>query len=243
VAAFSLLDASAWLAGYDFSADSNKLTLKADAEDLDVTTFGSSGYKSRIGGLRSVEATLEGFWQSATSAAVDPESFPDLGNADRACTFSSSGSTETSVAWLAQLGKFSYEVFGQVGDAAPFNLGMMGTNSVGLVRGQVAKARGNVSATGVLGSALTLTAPTATQYVYCAVHIFSAPTTITLQLQSDTASNFPSATTVATIGPLTAVGGTWMTRVAGPLVGEVAWRLNVSAITGTANIAAAIAVQ
>jgi hypothetical protein len=242
VSAFYLQDCSAWVHGYDFSADSSKLTLKSSAADLDTTTFGAT-YQSRIGGLRTVEASLDGYWQSATAAAVDPESFPDLGTADRACTFSGSGSTETSTAYLAQLGKFRYDLFGQVGTVAPFTLEMLGTNSVGLIRGQVAKARGSVSATGVLGSVVQLGAPTSAQYVYAAVHIFTAPTTITVQVQSDTAANFPSATTVATIGPLTAVGGTWMTRVAGPLVGEAYWRLNVSVITGTANIAAALAVQ
>lgn len=239
----SLLDCTAWIAGYDWSTDSNKLTVKASAADLDTTTFGGGGFQTRIGGLRTVEANLAGNWQSAAAGAVDPEAFPDLGNVDRPCTFSPTGSTEGSIAYLAQLGKFSYEVLGQVGAVAPFTLGMMGTNGVGLVRGQVAKARGSVSATGALGSALTLTAPTSTQFVYCTVHVFTAGTTITLQLQSDTASNFPSATTVATIGPITVAGGTWMTRVAGPLAGEVAWRLNVSAITGTFNLAAAIAVQ
>lgn len=243
MAAFALLDATAHIGGYDFTGDSNKLTIAAEVDDLETTTFGATGYRSRVGGLRDVEAELAGFWQSAAAQAVDPEVFGDLGTADRACTFSNSGSVEASVAWLCQLGKFSYELFGAVGEVAPFSLAMMGTSGVGLVRGQVARARGNVSATGVLGSVLNLGAPTAGQYVYVAVHVFTAGTTVTLQLQSDTASGFPSATTQATIGPLAAAGGTWMTRLAGPFAGETHWRLNVSAITGTFNLAAAVAVQ
>lgn len=239
---FSLKDCTIWGHGYDFTTDSNKLAIATEVNDLDDTTFGDS-YRSRVGGLRSVEAELAGFWQSATSGAVDLEAFPDLGTANRVWTASPTGATETSVAYMFQAGKFGVEMFGEVGELAPFTLNLMGTNGVGVVRGQVAKGRGNVSATGVLGSVLSITGPTSTQFAYCTVHIFSAGTTITLQLQSDTASNFPSATTQATIGPLTVTGGTWMTRVAGPLSGENFWRLNVSSITGTFNIAAAVGVQ
>lgn len=239
---FALVDATTFVHGYDFTTDLNEIALNISAQELDVTTFGGGGYRARIAGLRDVEASLKGFWQSATSAAPDPQAFPDLGVADRVVTMSPTG-VAGSTAYLFQAGKFTYELFGAIGEATPFTLGCKGTNAVGAVRGQVAAAKGNVSATGVLGSVVNLGAPSATQFVYVAFHVFSAGTTITVQLQSDTAAGFSSATTQATIGPITAVGGTWMTRLAGPFSGETHWRLNVSAITGTFQVAAAIAVQ
>lgn len=239
---FAFTDATVWAAGYDFTGDSNQLSLGVSVDELDSTTFGSGGYRSRVAGLRNTQMQLGGFWQSAATDAVDPQVFPNLGSADRVITLAPDDA-ETTTAYMFQAIKLGYQMFGSIGELTPFTLDASGSNGVGCVRGQVAKAKGNVSATGATGSVVNITGPTSTQYVYCTVHVFSAGTTITLQLQSDTASNFPSATTQATIGPLTAAGGTWMTRVAGPLSGENFWRLNVSAITGTFQIAAAIAVQ
>lgn len=238
MASFAFTDATCWVHGYDFTTDLNQMAVNVTADELDNTTFGSGGFRSRAAGLRTVASKLDGFWQGTP----DSEAFTDLGTADRAVTIAPT-STETSTAYMFQAGKFTYNAFGADGDMTPFSLGMASTNGVGVVRGQVAKARGSVNATGVLGSVVNVGAPSATQFVYCTVHVFTAGTTMTLQLQSDTAANFPSPTTQATIAGLTATGGTWMTRVAGALTGEAYWRLNISAITGTFSVAAAIAVQ
>lgn len=239
---FAFTDATIWVGGYDFTTDANEVTLDLAAEELDATTFGLNGYRARKGGLRNTEAMVKGFWDSATSAAPDPQIAPNLGTADAVVTVAADDAA-ASVAYMVQLGRFGYTAFGEIGQLTPFELKLNGTNAVGAVRGQVAAAKQSVSATGQLGSILSLGAPTTTQFVYATVHVFSAGTTITLQLQSDTGAGFASATTQATVGPLTAAGGTWMTRVAGPLAGETHWRFNVSAITGTFQVAAAIGVQ
>ena len=236
-APFVLTDATAWLAGLSITGYSSEMSVKVDVDDQDVTTFGSGGYRSRIAGLTSVEAEMKGFWD----IGLDTPGFTNLGTVDQVATLTANN-TEGGPAWFFQAGNFSWERFGKVGEVDPFTLSLMGTNGVGLVAGQLAKAKGNVSATGALGSAVNVGASTATQYVYVAFHVFTAGTTVTLQPQSDTASNFPSATTQATIDPLTTTGGTWMARLAGPFVGETWWRLNVSAITGTFNVGAAIGI-
>ena len=249
MATFALINCTAYVDAYDFTTDLNQLTLKVEAEEKETTTFqpaGSGGYRTRTGGIKDTSADLEGYWQSnlATSVtdAPDPAAFSSLGVMNKVVTFTPTGN-ETGPAFIAQLGNFTYELGGSDGDVLPFTLSMSGSSGQGLVRGQLAKVRGNVSATGVLGSVVQLGAPTATQFVYAAFHVFTAGTTITVQVQSDTAIGFPSPTTQATIGPLTTTGGTWLARVAGPFVGETHWRLNVSAITGTFNVAGSIAVQ
>lgn len=242
MSSFALLDVTSYIAAHDFTTDSNEISLSVEVDDQETTTFGGGGWRSRLGGLRSVEAELSGLWQ-AGDAQVDAEVFPSLGTVNEVVTISPTG-VEAATAYLLQAGKFSYELLGDVGEVAPFTLSMMGTEgTAGLVRGQLAKAKGNVSATGALGSVLNLGAPTSTQYVYAALHVFSAGTTITVQVQSDDGAGMGTPTTRGTIGPITTTGGTWMTRVAGPFVGETHWRLNVSAITGTFQVAGAIAVQ
>ena len=62
-----------------------------------------------------------------------------------------------------------------------------------------------------------------------------------LTIESDDNGSFTSATTRATIGPLTATGGTWVTRVAGAITDDY-YRFNVTAITGTFSVGAAFGI-
>lgn len=238
----ALTDAYCFVAGHDFTGDTNQLTLNSEVAALDRTTFRSAGWTELKGGLKSNEFAMGGFWQSAESDAVDPEAFGDLGVADRVFTMGPE-ETEGSPAFLFQAGHFNYQLFGTIGELAPFSLTSHGTNGVGVVRGQLAKAMGTVSATGVLGSVLNLGAVGASQYLYATLHVFGTPgTTITVQLQSDDSAAFASPTTRYTFPAVTAAGGTWATRVAGAIT-DTHYRLNVSAITGSFTVAGAIAVQ
>ncbi|MET7949219.1 hypothetical protein [Micromonospora sp. NPDC005324] len=237
---FALTDATVLVAGYDFTTNLNQASLTVDTEQLDATTFGSGGWRSRAGGLKSVAASMAGFWESAAVNAPDPQAFPDLGVPDRVVTMSPTP-TEGSIAYFGQLGKFGYNLFGQMGELTPFSLTMSGTNAVGLIRGQVAKAKGNVSATGATGSIVQLGAVPTGQYLYAALHALSAGTTLTVQVQSAATGAFSSPTMRGTFAAATAQGGLWLTRVAGPIT-DAYYRLNVSAVTGTFQIAGAIGI-
>lgn len=242
MASFAFVDAQIFVAGYDFTGDSNQVALKAEVEELDATTFRSGGTRERKGGLRNTSADVSGFWQSDDVDAVDPQVFPALGVPNRVVTLSPTG-TEGDVAYLFRGGKFSYDMFGQVGELTPFSLSMLGSDGVGLVRGRLAKAKGSVSTAGALGSALNLGPVASDQHVYASLHVVGTPgTTITVLVESDDSAGFASPTTRGTIGPITAAGGTWMARVAGPIT-DTHWRFNVSAVTGTFTVAGAIAVQ
>lgn len=239
----ALTDATIYIGEYDFTTDSNMVKVNASAEELDATTFGGGGYRSRKGGLRDIEMGVEGFANYGTGSSQSPDyqGFVNLGTADQAVTVSPTG-VATDVAYMTQLGKFTYETFGEIGQMAPFKLGMKGSNAQGVVRGALGKAKGAVSATGALGSGCQLGAVSATQYLYATFHVHVAATTITVVLESDDNSGFTSAVTRATIGPLTAVGGTWVTRVAGAITDDW-YRFRVTAITGTFTVSAAAGVQ
>lgn len=242
---YAALSHTTWIDGYDWTADLNRLAVQFDWQALDNTAFSMTAHR-RIGGLESAQSALGG-WHDLAVSGQDVTAFTGLGATTKVVTHSVDG-TETSVAYAYLARKLNYKIFGQLGEVAPFELGIMGSRAAGAVmypavRGQIAKAKGVVSATGQLGSVLNLGAPTSSQYVYATVHIFAAGTTITIQVQSDDNSGMTTPTTRATIGPLTATGGTWMTRVAGPFAGEAYWRLNVSAITGSFTIGATIAVD
>lgn len=75
---FALTDAAIWVAGVDFSGDSNKLMASAKVEAKDTTTFGSGGWRSRIGGLKDWSAALT-FNQDFSASELDSILWPLLG--------------------------------------------------------------------------------------------------------------------------------------------------------------------
>lgn len=240
MAVYALTNAYAFVAGYDFTTDSNNLVMSADAAALDSTAYGST-WQTFIGGLKSGSFQMGGFFQSAADQAPDPQAFPSLGTADQVFTFGPENS-EASPAYMFQAMKSQYTLGGTVGEIAPFQLQSAFSNGVGPVRGQLAKARGTVSATGATGTGLNLGTVSASQHLYATFHVFSAGTTITVQLQSDDSGAFSTPTTRATIGPLTTTGGTWATRVAGSIT-DTFYRFNISAITGSFIVAGAIGIK
>lgn len=238
MANFAFISPTIWAHDLDLSGFLHKATVATSVAELDNTTFGSGGYHSRIGGLRNVDFSGDGYWDGT----IDSSLFSNLlGSADRVVSICSQGA-ETNIAYIWQSAQFQFDQFGAIGVVTPFALGAKSSNAVGLIRSQMASAKRSVSGTGQVGSILTLAGPSATQFVYCAVHVFSVGTSITLQLQSATTLGFAGPTTRATIGPLTVVGGTWMTRVAGAIT-DGFWRVNCSAVTGTFSMAASIGVQ
>lgn len=240
MAVFAFTDAFCHVAEYDFTGDSNELRLACEGEPLDSTTFASGGWREFALGLKTSTLDLAGFWQSATSAAVDPQIFPNLGTG-RVITLGSV-QTEGQPAFMLQSMPVNYQFGGTIGQLAPFQVTGACTDGVGVVRGRLMKEKGNISSTGVTGSVVQVGAVSATQYLYCTVHTFSIGTSFTLQIQSDNDSGFPSATTQMTTSSITAVGGTWVTRVAGPITDDY-WRVNVSAVSGTSQIAVAVGIQ
>ena len=244
MATFVLTDVTTLVAGHDFTTDSNEVSLSVEVDDQENTTFGGNGFRSRVGGLKSVEAEISGYWQSAETGAVDPDTFANIGSRDEVVTVSPTGAAGEP-AYFFQAGRFSYEIFGDLGDVAPFTVSMMSTNRMGLVRGKVAAARGEVDATGPIGEPVTgLTATgdvPAGRYLYAAVHVLSAGTSLTLAVEGDDAAGFTTPETLATFTPATTTGGLWLTRLAGPLA-HTYYRLNATAVTGAFTVAGAIGV-
>lgn len=240
MSALVLTDCVAWVGGLAATTYSNSLSVKQTAEEKPTTCFGGGGWKSVIGGLKTVEVDLKGFWESA----VDEPGFTNMGVADTPMSFGATA-TETTPFWFFQGSNFNYDRGGGVGDVDPFGLSIRGTNSVGLAYGQLAKAKGDVSTTGAIGSAVQLGAGSAGKYLYAVLHVFTAGTTISMKVQSDDNSGFTSASDVAsaTINSVTAVGATWMTRVDASAITDDWFRLNVTTCTGTFNIGAALAIQ
>lgn len=240
---YAATNVTTWFSGYDMTSDANSTALTMEYDALDATTFqpgtNTTPARVRAAGLESFQLDEAGFWQAGTGQ-IDPTAFTALGGTSQVISVSPTG-LESSVAYMMRARQFSYETFGNIGELAPFRLSAQsargtGLASVGAIRGRVLKTKGNVSGTGGLGSVVQIGAVAADQYLYAAVHVFTAGTTITMNLASDDNVGFLSGTTRGTIGPITTTGGTWMTRVAGPITDDY-WLLNVTACTGTFTLA------
>lgn len=232
-----------WFSGFDMTGQLNSTALAMSYDALDATVFQpatvTNPSRVRVAGLEDTQLDEAGFWE-AGDGLLDPTAFTALGGASQVVSVSNDGA-ESSVAYMLRARQFNYEIFGQVGELIPFRLTAQSARGTGLasvaaVRGRVLKTKAVVSATGATGTAYELGAVGATQYLYGAFHEFVAGTTVTAVLESDSDNTFGSATTRATFGPITAVGGTWATRVAGPIT-DTWYRLRVTAITGSHTIA------
>jgi hypothetical protein len=248
----ALLDVASYVDGHDFTGDSNSTMLTLGRVPLDRTTFRSRKWTTLTGGLRSAEFAQKGFWAADTDS-VDSAAFNDLSAGDRVHTMAPT-EVEGGIAYFWQAQRFQYQPLeGDIGQLAAFTLNSQGASDIGVVRGKLAVAPFNqatgvavtYNATGVAGSEIQLPAvdDDPAQSLYAAVHVLGTPgTTVTLQLQSDVDDTFASATTQATVGPLTAAGGTWVTPIPGPIT-DTWWRVNISAITGTFTLAVALGVK
>ncbi len=243
MSSFAANNVTTWFSGYDMTGDLNSTTLTMEYEALDSTVYqpasNTNPCRTRTAGLDDVQLSESGLWQ-AGSGTVDPTAFTALGGGSQVISVSNDGA-ESSVAYLFRARQYNYQLFGQVGELAPFQLTAQAARGTGLaavpaVRGRVLKTKADVSGTGATGTAYELGAVGATQYLYAGLHVFSAGTTLTAVLESDNASNFPSATTQITFSSITAAGGYWGTRVAGAIT-DTWYRLRVTAITGTFSIA------
>lgn len=234
------LNVTTWFSGYDMTGDSNSTTLQLSYDALDATPYGSQA-RVRVAGLEDCQLDQAGFWQSgAAGAAIDPVAFAALGGVSQVVSNSIDG-VETSPAYFYRARQFSYQTFGQIGQMMPFTLTAQSARGAGLasiaaVRGRVMKTKAVVSSTGATGTAQQLGSVASGQYLYAAFHEFAVGTTITGVLESNADNTFGSPTTRVTFGPITTVGGTWGTRVAGPIT-DTWYRLRITAVTGSHTIA------
>lgn len=240
MAKFAWLNATVWGGGFDFTGQANTVSVESTVEDVDVTTFGSGGYREVIGGLKDYTLSVGGFWEAGTGA-VDPAAYATVGGTGQTFVISPAN-TAGQPMYAVNAMTSGYTIGGELGAAAPFELSAAAATPWPMVRGQIAAAKGAASATGQLGAILTLPAAGAGQQVYAGLHVFSAGTTLTVQLQSAAAIGFASPTTRATFTAMTAVGHQWLTPVAGPITDQF-WRLNISAVTGSFTVGGWIGVQ
>lgn len=244
MAVFALTDAFCYVDLLDFTGQAEQLAVKGSAMQKPSTTFASGGWTEVKNTLKSWDLDIGAFWSCQSALDVDAQSFDGLGVANRVIT---TGLVETegepTLMMRGMQPTYSW-LEGTVGDLAKAKVTATGSDGgYGVVRGRLAVGYTSVNATGAAGTGLNLGAVSGAQSLFSTFHVFGTPgTTITAVVESDDNSGFTTPTTRITFGPYTTAGGRWATPVAGAIV-DTWWRVNVTAITGTFVIAAAIGIQ
>lgn len=78
MAKFAATDFSVTVAGQDLSTSLTSVEVNLEADDKDTTTFGSGGFRSRVGGLKQGTVRLN-FLQDFAAASVEATLYPLLG--------------------------------------------------------------------------------------------------------------------------------------------------------------------
>lgn len=181
---------------FNVSGDTNRVDLALKRRLEDDTTMGAT-WEKLIGGVLSMEFQVGGYADFADDAE-DEVLFNGLTAASRVVTIGEVGGAVGNIAYSGTNIRSEYSVLGEHGSNTPFSASGQGSGTI--VRGTILHdsstariASGNGSGSGVV----QLGTVSATQRVYASLHVISASVADTLDVtvQSDNASNFPSATT------------------------------------------------
>ncbi len=216
--------------GYDFSADFQNINLTLSKDALPDTAVADDARTNAMG-LANFAFQADGFAEHGTGLNETVIN-GNWGTANKIFTVLPETAAEGKIGYSSKGITPGYQLFGTVGEMAPFGL-------VGIGSG-VAPMRGTVLATGAQvasgnGTASQLGAVGASEYLYSVLHCTAvsgtSTPTITVKVYSDTASNMSGKTERIGFTAKTAIGVQWATPVGGA-INDTWWRVDWT-ITGT----------
>ena len=228
MAKFVFNDGKAFIGGFDLSSHITSVNLEITADELDATTINSGGFRSKLGGLKDTTLSMDGFYEAG---ANKPDALlgASIGNELIVTTVPDAGVGNTAYFMKSRL--FSYNIFGAVGEIAPFSISKSQSSDV-VVQGNI-QIDSDLTASGN-SPGVQLGAVGATEKCYAAIHCYgvsgTSTPTVTFKLQSDDNSGFTSPTDRITFTGITAIGADFQS-VAGAITDQY-WRLNYT-ISGT----------
>lgn len=228
MAKFVFNDGKVFSGGYDLSDHITSVNLEITAEELDATTINSGGFREKLGGIKDTSLQMDGFYEAG---ANKPDALlgASIGNELIVTTVPDAGVGNTAYFMKSRL--FSYQMFGSVGEIAPFSISKSQSDDE-VVQGKI-ELDGALTASGN-STGVQLGAVGATERVYVAIHCTAvsgtSTPTVTFKLQSDDNSSFTSPTDRITFTGITAIGADYQS--AAGAITDTYYRLNYT-ISGT----------
>jgi hypothetical protein len=226
----------------------NQLSMELTADSLDATVFTSAGWRQFVGGMRSAMVETSGFYDAsapeAGALAPDTQIWSEVGGATQVPVTLCPTGADLDVAYIVGTRRGTVQLFGKIGELAPFGSSMWGDGLV--ARGQlihpatVLRTAGGTGSTAILG-----TIPTGRNLIW-SIHVTAVTGTtpaLTLTIQRDDNAGFTSPTTVTTSGPFSTPTAT-MLVVPGPITPDDRYRVTwtLTGTTPSARFAVAVGV-
>lgn len=236
MATLALLDSEILAGPLRVGGVANQVSLEMNVDDLDVTTFTASGWRASAAGLRTAMVETSGFYDASPpetgALAPDTQIWSEVGGAAQVPVTICPTGADLSVAYIVPTRRGSVQLFGKIGDVAPFASSMWGDGAV--ARGQLIHPANVTRTTSGTGSTSILGTITTGRTLYVAIHVLTVAGTspaLTLTVQRDDNVGFSSPATVATVGPVSAPTAS-LTTVAGPITPDDRYRVTWT-LTGT----------
>lgn len=216
---------------FDLTGISNSISLPFDADPLDVTNFGSGGWREFKQGLKMGQVELGAFYDTAGTDAALYDSVGASG-----VTSVATSSTAGVQAWLMQSVGFSHTLGGAVGEIGRADTRWSSTGKI--TSGALLVPKTVESSTGDDGTAFQLGALSSTETLWAHLHVFAVTGggTLGVTVRSDTQEAFGG--TPAT--QITFTNATDVTSERSSKAGAVTddwWRVTWTLDTGTATFA------
>jgi hypothetical protein len=199
---FVLTNALVLAGGYDLTSTSNEVAIQHNVDQKDVTDFASGAFHEYIGGLRSGQIDVKGFWTAGDNMSSDDFASANLGLSGTMVSVSPTGADGSLVYGMESM-QSQYQTFTKVGEVIPFDAMFLNRGSArGLARGTILYPSSTATTTTGTGVARQVGAASSTQTIYTWLHVLSvsgtATPTLTVTVQRDNAVGFPSPVTVNT---------------------------------------------
>lgn len=231
--AFVLTNVNVLLDDDDWTGQTVGVTQDAQTRMARSTNMASGGFEEFKPSFRSFTTGVRGQADySGASAIGNKITDADLGSQKVLTLLPQGGATAGDPAFIHRGLLRSFRALGNdLGEVAGFDFDLTGDTASAF--GYVGAPLASRTTTGLTGTAIAQTGPTASQRLYCALHVTAAAgTNLVVTVQSDNAVGFPSPTTRITFATMSAVGSQYLS-VAGDLSTETHWRIVATIATGT----------
>lgn len=200
-----------------------------------VPTFGSGGFMVEAAGVRSGSFGFDGFTDHGASGIATAFTPANLGTqyGVSIAVPSSGAAPAAGDGALFGTGKLRRWAPLEASPSSAAGLSAEFGTDAAFAFGRVGAALASRTTSGLTGTAVALTGPSATQRLYALLQVTAASgTNLVVKVQSDDNSGFTSATDRITFSTLSAVG--WeQSSVAGNLATETYWRVVATIASGS----------
>lgn len=214
-----------YIDGYDLSGQINRLALANDMEVLDSTTFGTSGTRAFAQGLLGIGGSHQGFWHADDDPpGVDDILFSRIGERDILHTIAVTDGAAGDRAYSFLATGSRYTPGGTIGELLSFEI-EFSASGLTVYRGSLLKSAEDAVTGNGTGTGLQLGAVATGGQVVSSLHCIEFDgTSLDVEIESDDANSFASATTRITHSQLTDVGSE-LVAANGPIT-DTWWRAN-----------------